>query len=403
MKRAEFVAITTLLMALVALSIDAVLPALGDIAREFGIEDGNRRQWTITALFVGLAVGQLLYGPLSDAIGRKPAILIGLGWFTVGSLLSANAHDLETMLAGRVLQGFGAAAPRIVTVAMVRDRFEGTAMARMMSVLISVFILVPVLAPSLGQMVLWHASWRVLFLAVLAVALLAGLWFALRQEETLKERRPLAAAALGRAVVEVMRNRRTVSFVLAGACCYGALMGYINASQQVFQDIYGVGDLYPLYFGACAAFIAAATLTNSVVVARVGMERISVLAVAGMTVWSALFLGVAAFSGSVLPLALWLPFTAVALFLLGLVFGNVNALALQPLGHIAGLASAVTASVSTVVSLAIAAIVGNLLDGTVMPVLAGYVLSGAVGSALLAFGRRSPPRPAGDAPANRPA
>ncbi len=394
MKRAEFIGIATLLMALVALSIDAVLPALGDIAREFGVEDGNRRQWTITALFVGLAVGQLLYGPLSDAIGRKPAILIGLGWFTVGSLVSANAHGFETMLAGRVLQGFGAAAPRIVTVAMVRDRFEGTAMARMMSILISVFILVPVLAPSLGLMVLWHASWRVLFLAVLAIGLLAGLWFALRQEETLRERRPLAAASLGRAVVEVMRNRRTVSFVLAGACCYGALMGYINASQQVFQDIYGVGDLYPVYFGACAAFIAAATLTNSVVVARIGMERISVLAIAGLTVWSTLFLGIAAVSGSVLPLGLWLPFTAVALFLLGLVFGNVNALALQPLGHIAGLASSVTASVSTVVSLAIAAIVGNLLDGTVMPVLAGYALSGAVGSALLAHGRRVPRHPA---------
>jgi DHA1 family bicyclomycin/chloramphenicol resistance-like MFS transporter len=195
-------------------------------------------------------------------------------------------------------------------------------------------------------------------------------------------------------VVEVMRNRRTVSFVLAGACCYGALMGYINASQQVFQNIYGVGDLYPVYFGACAAFIAAATLTNSVVVARIGMERISVLAIAGLTVWSTLFLGIAAVSGSVLPLGLWLPFTAVALFLLGLVFGNVNALALQPLGHIAGLASAVTASVSTVVSLAIAAIVGNLLDGTVMPVLAGYALSGAVGSALLAHGRRVPRHPA---------
>lgn len=399
MKRAEFVGIATLLMSLVALSIDAVLPALADIAREFGIEDGNRRQWTLTALFVGLAVGQLLYGPLSDAWGRRPAILVGLAWFTVGSLVSANAHSFETMLVGRVLQGFGAAAPRIVTVAMVRDRFEGTAMAQIMSVLISVFILVPVLAPSLGQVVIWHANWRILFLVVLVIGLLAGLWFAIRQEETLKARRPFDAGHLGRAVVEVMRNRRTVSFTLAGACCYGAMMGYINASQQIFQDIYRVGDRFPFYFGACAAFIALATLTNSVVVARLGMERICVLAIAAMTVWSAVFLAVAAAGGGVLPLWLWLPFTAVALFALGLVFGNLNAVALQPLGHIAGVASAVTASVTTVFSLAIAAIVGNLLDDTIMPILAGYVVAGTAASALLAIGRRADPQAGGEASA----
>lgn len=403
MKRAEFVVIATLLMALAALSVDTVLPALSDIARTFGVEDGNRRQWTLTALFVGIAVGQLLYGPLSDAIGRKPAILIGLVWFVVGSILSAGAQSFEAMLAGRVLQGFGAASPRIVTVAMVRDRFEGTAMAQVMSVLISVFILVPVLAPSLGQVVIWHASWRVLFLVVMAIGIAAGLWFALRQEETLAVRRPFEARLLFRAAVEVMRNRRTVSFTLAGACCYGAMMSYIATSQQIFQDIYRVGDLFPFYFGACAAFIALATMVNAVMVARLGMERICVVAIGALGLWSAVVLAATLAGDGTLPLWLWLAFTAVAMFALGLVFGNLNAVALQPLGHIAGVASSITASMTTVISLVIAAIVGNLLDGTVTPILVGWVVMGALGSALLAFGRRPPRQPAGDAPAKRPA
>lgn len=392
-RRAEFIAITTMLMSLVALSIDAVLPAFGSIAAEFGLEDGNRRQWVVTALFVGLAAGQLLYGPLSDAWGRKPAILLGLFWFAVGSVLSASAASFELLLLGRVLQGFGAAGPRVVTVAMVRDRFQGTDMARVTSVVIAAFVMVPVFAPSLGQAALWYVPWRALFLGVLAFGLAGGTWLALRQEETLPSRRPLQARALWAAAGEVLRTRRSVAYTLAGALSYGALMGYVNSSQQIFQGIYGVGPLYAFLFGACAVFVSAATLTNSAIVARYGMGRICKAALAAQAVWAAAFLLTAMANGGALPLPLWLAFSAPMLFALGLTFGNVGAIALEPLGYIAGTASAVTASLNTVVNLLVAAAIGNLFNGTIVPVLGGYAVTG-LAAALLVGTVQQPPGPA---------
>lgn len=391
MRKAEFIAIATVLMSLVALSIDVVLPALCDIAIEFDLAADNRRQWIITALFVGLAVGQLLYGPLSDSWGRKPAILLGLFWFAVGSVLSAIASSFEAMLLGRALQGFGAAGPRIVAVAMVRDRFRGPEMARVMSVIIAAFIMVPVLAPSLGQILLWYAPWRALFLVILALGLFGGAWLALRQAETLEVRRPFGLKALRVAAGEVLRTRRSVTYTLAGACSYGALMGYVNSSQQIFQDIYGVGQLYTFLFGACAVFVSAATLTNSAVVARFGMESICKLALIAQTAWAAAFLLVAAAGGGTLPLWLWLLFSGPMLFALGLVFGNVNAIALEPLGHIAGTAAAITASLNTAVNLVIAAAIGNLFDGTIVPVLGGYAVTGLAALALITVERRPKP------------
>ncbi|HEX8375430.1 MAG TPA: multidrug effflux MFS transporter [Geminicoccaceae bacterium] len=378
-----------MLMALVALSVDTILPAFGAIAAEFGLGDSNRRQWIISALFVGLAAGQLLYGPLSDSWGRKPAIYLGLFWFAVGSLISAVATGFEAMLLGRALQGFGAAGPRIVAVAMVRDRFRGVEMARVMSVVIAAFIMVPVFAPSLGQVVLWYASWRSIFVGVLAFGLLGGAWLALRQPETLPARLPFNARSLVTAAREVMRTRRSVAFTLAAACCYGALMGYVNSAQQIFQEVYGVGELFPFLFGACAVFVAAATLTNSALVARYRMTSICKAALIAATAWATAFLLAAAVGGGGLPLWLFLLFAGPVLFAIGLTFGNINAIALEPLGHIAGMASAVTATLSTVVSLVIGTVIGGLFDGTVVPVLAGYAVSGAAALALVAWGERA--------------
>lgn len=390
--RTEFVAIMTMLMGLVALSVDTVLPAFGAIAAEFGLEADNRRQWIISALFLGLAAGQLAYGPLSDSWGRKPAIYMGLAWFAAGSLVSAVAGSFEAMLLGRVLQGFGAAGPRIVATAMVRDRFRGVDMARIMSTVIAAFIMVPVFAPSLGQVALWFTSWRALFVGVLAFGLAGGAWLALRQPETLPARRRFDARAFRLAAAEVLRTRRSVAYTLAGACSYGALMGYVNTAQQVFQDVYRVGEAFPFLFGACAVFVAAATLTNSAVVARFGMERICKAALAAATVWPAAFLLIAAAGGGTLPLPLWLLFAGLMLFTLGLTFGNISAIALEPLGHIAGTASAVTATLNTAVSLIIATAIGGLFDGTVVPVLAGYAVAGVCSLACVAAAGRTTPR-----------
>jgi DHA1 family bicyclomycin/chloramphenicol resistance-like MFS transporter len=334
----------------------------------------------ITALFVGLAAGQLVYGPLSDSWGRKPAILIGLDWFAVGSLMSAAADSFDVMILGRVVQGFGVAGPRIVIVAIIRDRFDGRDMARVMSLIMTVFIAVPVLAPSAGQALLIIVDWRALFLIVLGIGWVGGVC----RLETVATKRPLRAGTILAAGREVLGSRRGVAITLAGACGYGSLMGYVNSSQQIFQDIYDLGPLYTIFFGASAFFIAAATLTNALLVRWFDMERICRSAIAAMTVWATAFLVAALLADGGLPLWLWMVFCCPTLFALGLTFGNLNAIALTPFGHIAGLAAAVLATLNTVFSLITAAIIGNLFDGTLIPTIAGFAGLGVLALVLLA-------------------
>ena len=390
--RIEFVALCAVLMSTVALSIDIMLPALGRMAGDLGIDDGNDRQWIITTLFVGLMIGQLVFGPLSDGIGRRLAIVLGIGVFVAGSIVCALATSLEGMLLGRVVQGFGAAGPRIVTVALIRDRFAGIEMASVMSLIMGLFILVPVLAPLLGQGLLLLLPWRGLFGFLAAVCLGGGVWLLLRQPETLARRRSVRPRALLAALVEVLRSPRAMAYTLAGGCCYGALMGYVNSSQQLFQDIYRLGDFYPMIFGASAAFISAATLINSRLVRLVAMERVCVVAVAAMVVWSLLFLAVLSVLGHRPPLWAWMAFNCPALFLLGLTFGNFNAIALRDLSHVAGLASAVTASLNTALSLAIAAWIGLAFDMSVRPVVVGYAVFGALALGLMLLSETHTPR-----------
>lgn len=388
----EFVAIAALLMATVALSIDVVLPAFDAMARDLGMAEGNTRQWIVTALFLGLMAGQLLFGPLSDAIGRRPAVFLGVGAFVAGGVVCGVAESAEVALAGRVLQGFGAAGPRLVTVAMIRDRFVGEAMARVMSLVMAVFILVPVIAPAIGQMVLWVAPWRSLFVLTSAVALAGAAWLALRQPETLAVRRPLRAGLLVGAVREVFAERKSVFYTLAAGFCYGGLMGYVNASQQLFQQVYGLGDLFAFAFGASALFVSAATLANARLVVRHGMERICRVAVAAQVLWSLPFVVHAALVPEGLGLVGWFVFSGPTLFLLGLTFGNFNAIALRPLGHIAGLASAVVASLLSGSSLVVAALIGQRLDGTATPLVVGYAICGVLALAMMRVAEREAPR-----------
>ena len=231
----EFIAMATVLMATIALSIDVMLPVLGEIASEFRVES-NQRQLVIVALFVGLAAGQLVFGPMSDSIGRRPAITIGAVFFAFGGLICAMATTFETLLAGRLLLGCGAAGPRIVTVALIRDRCEGARMARVMSIIKCIFIMVPVLAPSLGLALLLVMPWRGLFTLLSVICVCGALWLLARQPETILEKHPFRIRSFLASVLEVLADRRAIAFTLAGGLCYGALMGYINSSQQHFQD-----------------------------------------------------------------------------------------------------------------------------------------------------------------------
>jgi DHA1 family bicyclomycin/chloramphenicol resistance-like MFS transporter len=390
----ELIAVFAILMATVALSIDVMLPALGDMATELSFAEGNARQWVIILVFLGLSAGQLIFGPLSDAIGRKPAIAIGAGLFTLGSLGCALSTSFEMLLLFRFLQGLGAAGPRLVTIAMIRDRFSGAEMARVLSIIMGIFIMVPVLGPTIGQGLLFLMPWRGLFAVIAAVCVIGVVWLSFRQPETLATRRPLRFHILAAALREVITDRRAMAFTGAAGLCYGAVMGYVNASQQVFQEIYAAGDLYAPLFGAAAAFISAATITNSRLVRRIPMERICRHAVQALTGWSALFAIVLTLTDGLPSLWLFMGFNAVALFFLGLTFGNFQSIALENLGHVAGLASAVTMSLTNLVGMATAGLIGLRLADTLWPLAIGFALSGVLANALMGL---AAPRAKGNA------
>ena len=382
--------LVALLISLVALSIDAMLPALPQMGAELAVVQDNDRQLIVSFLFLGLAAGQLVFGPLSDASGRKPAIYGGLAIFMAGSLLSAFAGDFTVMLIGRLLQGFGAAGPRIVVVAMVRDRFEGRAMARIMSLVMAVFILVPALAPFLGQGVLEIAHWRAIFGIFLALALIGLVWFAWRQPETLPaaRRRALTPRRLWSAVAETCRNRTAFGYTVAAGLIFGAFIGYLTSAQQVFQDLFGVGRLFPLFFALLALALGGASLVNARLVMRLGMRalcRWSLLALTGISSALFVYLGL---RGGVVPLWQMMTVFLLCFFCIGILFGNFNALAMEPLGHIAGVAAAVIGSITTLISLVLGTAIGALYDGTLLPLAGGFAGLGAASLLVVRWAER---------------
>ncbi len=370
----EFIVIVALLNAMVAMSIDTMLPAIGSIASELGAADPNSRQFIITGFFAGLTLGTLLYGPWSDSIGRKPAIYVGLGFYAVGSLLCLVSRNFEMMLIGRFIQGFGASSPRIVSIAMVRDGSAGAAMARVMSFVMMVFMLVPILAPSIGQLVLFVASWRVIFLGFLAMGTIAGLWVWLRQAETLprEKRTPLSVAALLSAAGQVLRHPVTMGYTFAGGCIFGSFICYLGMSQQLFAEQYGQGEYFALWFGLFAGAIAIAMMVNARLVMKYGMRRLSSLALKGFIALSGLFLLAGLLFAGHPPLwmmGVWLFFT---FFCSGLLFGNFNAIAMEPMGRIAGMAAAISGALSSLTAIVTGGIIGQFYDGTVIPLAAGF-------------------------------
>ena len=385
--RAEFIAMVATLMSLIALSVDIMLPAFGAMSDHFQLTEDNDRQAIITIVFVGLMLGQLIFGPLSDYIGRKPAVLIGLGIHLVGSVLCIFASDFLILLIGRFLQGFGGAAPRIVIVAMVRDRFEGPAMAQIMSVALTVFIMVPTFAPAIGQVILFMAPWQALFAALVGVALLGASWITIRQPETHTVRARFNARSLFSAVKTVLTTPVSVLYAMAAGCAFGTLLGYIVCSQQILQDLYQTGDLFALYFGITALVIAFSTGANAWLVNRFSMEAITASAIAAQVVWSLGFLGWLSVIGTNPSLTTWMVFISVALFFVGITFGNYNAIALRPLGKIAGIASSVTASIQSLISVLVASAVGSAFAMNVMPVVLGSVVMGVVASGLMVAAR----------------
>ena len=367
-----------LLTSLVALSIDAMLPALSIIGVDLNVQRENGTQLIVTAMFVGFAVGQLCFGPVSDSIGRKLPIYAGLGLFMLGSVLSMVAWSFPVMLIGRVLQGFGAAAPRIVSIALIRDQYEGRAMARIMSFVMAVFILVPVLAPALGQAVLLIADWRMIFGLLLLLALVVSVWFSTRQPETLPpaQRVPFSLRRIAAAAGEVLRDRCALGYTIASGLVFGAFLGYLNSAQQIFQVQFSVGTRFPLYFGALALSIGCASYLNAQLVMRFGMRLLSWRALQAASIVSGSYFVFAWTTAGTPPLWTFMTWGSITFFCLGLVFGNFNAMAIESLGHIAGVAASVIGSVATMISLLFGLLIGQSFDGTVLPLVGGFALLG---------------------------
>ena len=383
----EFVTLVALIISLVALSIDMMLPALPEIVHDLGVERVNDSHYVISVLFAGMACGQLFFGPLSDSTGRKPAIVAGLAVFAAGSLLSLLAADFTQMLAGRFLQGLGASGPRIVSVALVRDRFEGREMARVMSFVMTIFILVPVFAPALGQGILLVAEWRMIFALFLAMSLAIGIWFWSRQPETLKAqyRLRLSLSQLLTDTLAILRIRAALGYTLVMGFVFGAFIGYLASSQQIFQVQYRLGTSFPIYFGLLASVIGLASVVNAQLVMRLGMRRLSWMALWAIAILSLLFLPPCWYFGGHPHLALLMLYLLILFFGFGILFGNLNALAMEPLGRIAGLGSAVVGSLSTLISAIFGAIVADAYDGTVLPLVSGFALLGLGALAIMTW------------------
>ena len=387
LRTAEFIPLIALLISLDALSTDAMLPALSVIAHELGAARANDAQFIITSLFLGLGIGQLLFGPLSDRTGRKAAIYSGLALFMAGCLVSFFASTFEAMIAGRVLQGIGVAAPHVVTMALVRDQYEGRRMARLMSLALAVFILVPTIAPALGQLIMWFAGWRAIFSTFLAIATVALAWLALRQPETLpaEHRRPFSLRAIARAVAEILRIRAALGYTIASGLVFAPFIAYLSSAQQIFQQAYDTGALFPAYFASLALAVGAALLLNGRLVMRHGMRVLckvasTLVAVVSLATWA----GALAFDG-LPPLWLFMVYLASVFVCVGVLFGNLTALAMEPLGHIAGVGAAVVASLATLVSVPLGMLIGQRFDGTMYALIGAFALFGAATHAALRF------------------
>ena len=376
----DYVILVALTISTVALSTDVMLPAMGLLGSAFDLANINDTQYVVSVFFLGFALGQLVVGPLSDSVGRRPVVLWGYGLFLLGCVLSIFASTWPMMLVGRLLQGLGAAAPRIVTVAMVRDDYKGRMMAKIMSVVMAVFIIVPALAPALGQVLIYMGGWRMAFTGLVLVALPTALWFMVRMPETLPQDRrlPFSIAAIAHGLGVIFKTRVTMGYTIAGGLIFGLFLGYLSTAQQIFQTSFNKGDWFAVYFGMAALSIGSASYLNSHMVMMMGMRRLNHGAVTLFTLTSCCFLALMVMGlGGVPPFWVFMIWLLISFFFIGIMFGNVMALAMEPLGEFAGLGSAFIGAVSTAISLPLGWVISDRYNGTVYPLVMGFAFLGA--------------------------
>ncbi|MGB8621849.1 MAG: MFS transporter [Paracoccaceae bacterium] len=371
----EFIAMSAMMFATIAFSIDSMLPALPEIGQELTPDDLNAAQLIITSFVLGMGAGTLITGPLSDAFGRRPIILAGAALYITGATLAWAAGSLELVLAARVLQGLGASGPRVVALAVVRDLYAGRGMAKIISFVMMVFTLLPAMAPTMGAGIIALFGWRGIFAAFVVFSVISVGWFMLRQPETLppERRRPLRLNLLLEAGREVLSSRTVVIAILVQTLIMSTLFMMISSIQQVFDIYFGKGGSFPFWFGGIALLAGAASFVNARLVMRLGMRFLIRNTVSFQVVASGVML--VCYGFDLLPEAARFPvhllWTISVFAMLGLTIGNLNALAMEPLGHIAGVAASIIGAVATVLSVVIAAPVGLAFDGTPLPLAAG--------------------------------
>jgi DHA1 family bicyclomycin/chloramphenicol resistance-like MFS transporter len=378
LSQGEFIALIAALFATIAISIDAMLPAMPEIAATLSPDAPNRAQLVVTSFVFGMGLGTLIAGPLSDAFGRKIIILLGSALYVVAAIACYFAKTLDFLLIARVVQGFGAAAPRVVSTAMVRDLFSGREMARVMSFVMMVFTLVPAVAPLMGQAVIYAAGWHAIFLVYVVFSIIILLWMGLRQPETLAvaDRRPLSVAALWAATKEVFSSRVVLVSIIAQSLTLAALFATLSSMQGIFEQRFDRATSFPSWFALIAMVSMGGSIINAKVVIRLGMRKVVTRTYAGVVVLTLILLGIT--SAGLMPEPLAFPahiLWSIALFaMMGLSMGNLNALAMEPVGHIAGFASSVIGAIATVVSVVLAVPVGLAFDGTARPLMAGVLV-----------------------------
>lgn len=375
----EFIVLVALMMSMTALAIDAILPAFDNIRADIAMDNPNQAQLLISLLFCGLGLGQLISGPLSDALGRKKILYAGVALFILGTGLCVLAQDLTALLIGRFIQGLGVSGPYICAISIVRDKFSGRQMAKIMSVVMMIFITVPALAPTIGQGIMLVADWRAIFGFYFIYAVIVGVWIFFRLDETLpKENRiPFSVKGFSDGFKTVIGNRLTAGYTLAMGLFFGCFLGYINSSQQIFQELYGTGTLFTVYFGGLALVLGFSSFFNSRFVERLGMHYISRRAMYAIISSSLLFLLLQLWVAPTL--WMFVTYACILFFSFGLVFGNLNAIAMEPMGHVAGIAAAVIGATSSLVSMSLGTFIGQAYNQTLMPITLGFILMPSLG------------------------
>ena len=389
----EFIALMAALMSVTALSIDALLPALDIIGVAIQTKTPADNQLLVSMIFLGLGLGPLVFGPLADAKGRKSSVYFGFIVFIIASFICMYTRSFEVMILGRILQGICLSAPRTICIAIIRDLYEGDYMARIMSFVTVVFLLIPIVAPAMGKVILDTWNWQAIFLVQVLISILVMIWFWRRQKETLKpeNRIPYSIERISKGFRETIKYKRTMGFTIIQGFIVGSFIVYISASQQIFQNQYGLVDEFPYIFAGLAAAIGAAILLNATFVVRFGMEKIVTGSLIGFFMVSLLY--VILFNDVLHPsVYVLIGFFAMQFFCIGFMFGNLRALAMEPVGHIAGIGAAITGLISTLMAVPISTFIGRFIEETTLPLFIGFSSCAAISLCILFWIKKKAPR-----------